>query len=293
MKPQRYGPFPYKPITERPKLRWPNGKRLAFWVIPNIEVFALDERMPDGPGGSGGIIPDVHTWSIREYGCRVGVFRQMEVLSKHGIRATVALNSEICLYRPEIIAAGNKLGWEWMGHNQSNTRRLNTLPPGTERDVVKATFDQIEKGSGTRPKGWLSSGLQETWNTLDYLVENGGTYVADWPIDDQPFLMDVGGKRLVSIPYSTQLNDKPAFEDLRVTADEFATMIRLQFDVLYRESADSARVMALALHPYITGMPHRIDALDAALAYVCQHDDVWLATGSEIVEAYLASGATF
>ena len=293
MKPQRYGPFPYKPIKERPKLRWPDGKRLAFWVIPNIEVFALDERMPDGPGGSGGIIPDVHTWSIREYGCRVGVFRHMEVLSKHGIRATVALNSEICLYRPEIIKAGNKLGWEWMGHNQSNTRRLNTLPPGTERDVVKATFDQIEKGTGTRPKGWLSSGLQETWETLDYLVENGGTYVADWPIDDQPFLMDVGGKRLVSVPYSTQLNDKPAFEDLRVTADEFATMIRRQFDVLYRESADSGRVMALALHPYITGMPHRIDALDAALSYISRHDDVWLATGSEIVEAYLVSGATF
>ena len=293
MKPQRYGPFPYKPIIGRPKLRWPNGKRLAFWVIPNIEVFALDERMPDGPGGSGGKIPDVHTWSIREYGCRVGVFRHMEVLSRYGIRATVALNSEICLYRPEIIAEGNKLGWEWMGHNQSNTRRLNGVPAEAERDVVKATFDQIEKGTGKRPRGWLGSGLQETWNSLDYLVENGATYVADWPIDDQPFLMDVGGKRLVSLPYSTQLNDKPAFEDLRVTADEFATMIRRQFDVLYRESAESGRVMAIALHPYITGMPHRIDALDSAFAYICRHDDVWLATGSEIVEAYLASGATF
>lgn len=293
MEPQRYGPFAYKPIIDRPKLRWPDGKRLAFWVIPNIEVFALDERMPDGPGGSGGKIPDVHTWSIREYGCRVGVFRQMEVLSKHGIRGTVALNSEICLYRPEIIAEGNKLGWEWMGHNQSNTRRLNNLPLDNERDVVKATFDQIEEGTGKRPKGWLGSGLQETWNTLDYLAENGATYVADWPIDDQPFLMDVGGKRLVSLPYSTQLNDKPAFEDLRVSADEFTTMIRRQFDVLYRESEESGRVMALALHPYITGMPHRIDALDEALAYVCGHDDVWLATGSEIVEAYLASGATF
>ena len=170
------------------------------------------------------------------------------------------------------------------------TKSIGTTNP---HNVVKATFDQIEKGTGRRPKGWLGSGLQETWNSLDYLVENGATYVADWPIDDQPFLMDIGGKRLVSLPYSTQLNDKPAFEDLRVTADEFATMIRRQFDVLYRESADSARVMAIALHPYITGMPHRIDALDAALAYICRHDDVWLATGSEIVEAYLASGATF
>jgi peptidoglycan/xylan/chitin deacetylase (PgdA/CDA1 family) len=249
--------------------------------------------MPAGAGGSGGLIPDVHTWSIREYGCRIGVFRHMEVLAKHNIRATVALNSEICLYYPEIIEEGNKLGWEWMGHNQSNTRRLNVIPAEDEQEVVKATFDQIEAGTGTRPKGWLGSGLQETWNTLDLLVENGATYVADWACDDQPFLMDIDGRRLVSIPYSTEINDKPAIEAFHRTADEFGDMIRRQFDVLYRESVDSARVMAISLHPYITGRPHRIDALDDALAYICRHEDVWLATGSEIVDAFLESGVAF
>lgn len=293
MKPRRHGPFPYTPVTKRPKFRWPDGKRLALWVIPNIEIFALDERMPAGAGGSGGLIPDVHTWSIREYGCRIGVFRHMEVLAKHNIRATVALNSEICLYYPEIIEEGNKLGWEWMGHNQSNTRRLNVIPAEDEQEVVKATFDQIEAGTGTRPKGWLGSGLQETWNTLDLLVENGATYVADWACDDQPFLMDIDGRRLVSIPYSTEINDKPAIEAFHRTADEFGDMIRRQFDVLYRESVDSARVMAISLHPYITGRPHRIDALDDALAYICRHEDVWLATGSEIVDAFLESGVAF
>ena len=293
MDPQRYGPFPYTPITDRPAFKWPGGKRLALWVIPNIECFALDEKMPGGPGGSNGLIPDVHTWSIREYGCRVGVYRHMEVLSRHGIRGTVALNSEICAHYPEIIEAGNKLGWEWMGHNQSNTRRLNAIPAGDERAVVKATFDEIEQGTGTRPNGWLGSGLQETWNTLDYLVENGAGYVADWACDDQPFLMNIGGKQLVSVPYSTEINDKPAFESFYRTPDEFGDMIRRQFDVLYRESVDSARVMAIALHPYITGRPYRIDALDDALAYICRHDDVWLATGSEIADAFVNSGVAF
>lgn len=291
MQPQRYGPFKYTPINRRPTLKWPDGKRIAFWVIPNIEVFALDERMPDGPGGSGGIIPDVHTWSIREYGCRIGVFRHMEVLSKHGVRGTVALNSEVCRHCPEIIEEGNRLGWEWMGHNQSNTRRLNAIPPEEERAVVKATFDEIERATGTRPRGWLGSGLQETWNTLDYLVENGADYVADWACDDQPFLMDVGGKRLVSVPYSTEINDKPQFEAHHRTAREFGDMIRRQFDVLYRESAESGRVMAISLHPYITGRPHRIDALDEAIGYICRFPDVWRATGSEIADAFLASGA--
>ena len=293
MKPQRYGPFPYTPIIRRPEFTWPEGKRLALWVIPNMEVFALDERMPEGPGGSNGLIPDVHIWSIRDYGARVGIFRHMEVLAKHGIRATVALNSEVCERYPEIIEEGNRLGWEWMGHNQSNTRRLNTVAAEDEREVVRATFDTIEKATGARPAGWLGAGLQETWNTVEFLVENGASYVADWVNDDQPYLMDIGGERLVSLPYSAEINDKPAFEFHHRTADEFGDMMRRQFDVLYRESEKSARVMAVALHPYITGVAHRIGAVDEALGYICQHDDVWLATGSEIVDAYLASGAAF
>jgi hypothetical protein len=48
--------------------------------------------------------------------------------------------------------------------------------------------------------------------------------------------------------------------------------------------------MPLSLHPYITGVPHRIDALDRGLEYICRHDDVWFATGSEIVDWYRKHG---
>jgi hypothetical protein len=40
------------------------------------------------------------------------------------------------------------------------------------------------------------------------------------------------------------------------------------------------------------GAPHRIDALDAALEYIGKHDKVWKATGTEIVEAFLAQKNT-
>jgi allantoinase len=75
---------------------------------------------------------------------------------------------------------------------------------------------------------------------------------------------------------------------LHRTAEEFEAMIRRQFDTLYREGSSSGRVMAIALHPYITGVPHRIGALDAGLEYISSHDGVWFATGSEIVAHYLA-----
>ena len=288
MEPRAYGPFPYLPITERPELKWPGGARIALWVAPNIEFFPLDEKVFMGNG----LVPDVLAWSHREYGNRVGIWRIMEVLDRYGIRATVALNSEVCDACPQIVVAAAERGWEFMGHNQSNSRYLHLMEPEEERRVVKSTFDRIETATGMRPKGWLSSGLQQSWHTLDYLIENGASYVADWINDDQPYLMDVGGKSICSIPYSGEINDLPAFRQGK-SSDEFELMMRRQFDTLYRESAESGRVMAICLHPFVIGVPHRIWALDSALEYICGHDDVWLATGSEIVDHYLQSGTTF
>lgn len=287
MKAQPTGPFPYSPIHKRRKLTWPNNARVALWVIPNIEHFALNEALPPTTGTAAGKIPDVFSYSMRDYGNRVGIWRLIDVMSRHNIRGTVALNSDICDYCPDIIEETVKLDWEFMGHNESNTRRLNQNPE-TEHDIIKKTLDRIEKATGKRPKGWLGSGLQETWNTLDYLIEEGCTYVADWVNDDQPYRMNVDGKQIVSIPYSGEINDKVLFDSFSFSSAEFEKVVRDQFDVLYEEGAQSGRVMAIALHPYIIGVPHRIRALDAALKYICAHEGVWLATGEEIINSYLS-----
>jgi peptidoglycan/xylan/chitin deacetylase (PgdA/CDA1 family) len=286
MKPQSYGPFPYSPIISRPRLEWPNGAHVALWIIPNIEYFSLEER----PGGYGpGKIPDVVMWSERDYGNRVGVFRIMDTLDRYGIRGTVALNSNLCAEHPAIMAEGEKRKWEWMGHNESNTRRLNDAAPGEEVQIIRNTLGTIAQHTGKRPVGWLSAGLQETWDTPDHLAAEGVEYVGDWCNDDQPYTMNLdAGRSIIAMPYTQQLNDKSSIERRYNTADEFRQMICDQFDVLYREGAKSGRVMAIALHPYLIGVPHRIGALDAALKYICKHKKVWKATGSEIARHYVA-----
>ncbi|MCQ8781858.1 polysaccharide deacetylase family protein [Mangrovibrevibacter kandeliae] len=286
MQPRSYGPFAYSPIVHRPRWTLPGNARVALWVIPNIEFFALDEQVPAAAGG-GGLTPDVPTWSARDYGNRVGIFRMMKALDRFGIRGTVALNSDLCRHHPEILEEAGKRGWELMGHNESNTRRLNAVAPEEERGIVARTVQTIRDATGQQPVGWLGSGLQETWNTLEHLSAEGVRYVCDWTNDDQPYWMTLpGGRSILSVPYSQELNDKPAFEKRHMTAPEFAEMICRQFDVLWEEGAESGRVMAIALHPYLTGVPHRIRALEEALAYVCKHDGVWRATGSEIAAAY-------
>jgi allantoinase len=289
VKPSPYGPFPYSPIIRRPRLEWPGGAHVALWVIPNIEFFSLEDRIP---GTSGMKVPDIPNWAARDYGNRVGVFRMMDVLERYGIRGTVALNSNVCAQHPVIIEEGQKRNWEWMGHNETNTIRLNDVTPEEETLIIRNSFSTIEQATGTRPAGWLGAGLQETWSTLELLEQQGCEYVCDWANDDQPYVMSLeNGRSMVSLPYSFEINDKPAFEHRFRTAAEFGDMIKRQFDVLYREGAESGRVMAIALHPYLTGQPHRIGALDEALEHICRHQGVWRATGSEITRHFLAQEA--
>jgi allantoinase len=294
MEPRDYGPFPYVPINDRPKLEWPGGARLAVWIIPNIEFFPLTRGIAGSPYDSRASVPSVRAWAQRDYGNRVGIWRIMEVLQKHGVRASPTLNSDICDHHPQIVKAAVELGWEILGHNETNSLWLNQMEPDEERQSIARALAKIAALSGKKPVGWLGSGLAETWHTLDYLADEGVLYVADWVSDDQPFFMDIGGgRKLVSIPYSYEINDSPFLYTRNGTIDQFVAAIKRQFDVLYAEGARSGRVMAICLHPYLIGVPHRIGGLDEALGYIAAHDGVWFATGEEIVHHWLQSGATF
>lgn len=290
MKPAPYGPFPYSTINRRPKYALPGGARVALWVVTNIEFFALDKPMPGDSNERpkpGDHTPMVRHWAQRDYGNRVGVVRVMDVLAKHGIRSSVALNSAVCDHHPKLVDDCMELGWEMMGHCRTNTERVTEVPPVEERALISESLARIAKATGKRPVGWLGSGLQETWNTVDHLLAEGCIYVADWVNDDQPYALELEAGKLVSVPYSYELNDLAAIVRSKYTPGEFERMIKDQFDVLWREGAESGRVMAICLHPFLIGHPHRIGALDRALEHIGRFDGVWKATGEEIARHYL------
>ena len=293
MQPSDYGPFKYTPITERPRLTWPDGARVAVWVIPNLEFFPLTRGLSGHAFEAKGKPPTVRPWAQRDYGNRVGIWRIMDVLEKLGIPATASLNAEICIHHPQIMRAGVERGWEFMGHNITNTVRLTELDETAEQQTIAECASIIAEATGRRRSAGLVQGSRKLGTRSTILIDEGFQYVADWTNDDQPYFMHVSGKQIVSIPYSYEVNDSPFIYYRNGTIDEFEKLIRRQFDVLYEEGADSGRVMAICLHPFIIGVPHRIRGLEAALRYIAWHDKVWFATGSEIVQHYLASGAVF
>ena len=270
--------FPFRAIADAPKITWPNGARVAVWVIPNVEHFHLEIGSP---------APDVRNFSRRDYGNRVGLWRLMEVLTRHKIRGTVALNAEIGIYYPRIMQAMIDLDWELMGHGLTNSKIMSGLEIDPERKLILDTRKVIEDW-GRKMHGWLGPGLTETFNTPDLLKECGVEYVADWVNDDLPYRFNNG---LYSIPYSIELNDMPLFNNPSISIDDFKRRICDSFDVLYAEGATNGRVMGIALHPFLIGAAHRIKYLDEALQYIAGHDKVWFATGDEIIRAYKAQEA--
>ena len=284
--PQEHNRFPFSPIVDRPPLRWPNGARVAVWVIPNIEHFMFDRPGPAVVPATTGFVPDVLNYSWRDFGARVGIWRLMDVMDKHGIRGTVALNSDVCQHYPQIIEAGNALKWEWMGHGPNNNTMINSQPEDEERELIGRVLKTITDATGTAPTGWLSPALTESGNSLDILAEFGINYVANWVNDEQPYPMKVRSGEMLSLPYSAEINDYVSFIERSQSGEAFAQSICDQFDVLYEDGATTGRVMAICLHPFLIGHPHRSKHFDKALAHIASRQEVWFATGREIADWY-------
>jgi allantoinase len=274
-------------IFERKPFKWPGNKTLAVWIAPNVEVWHYDS--PAGTGVSPNvrnIVPDVINYAWREYGMRVGLWRIADTLDAAGLKATVALNSAVAEAHPKALEEMKKRGWEFIGHGITNSENLAGLNLEKERELIQTVLKTIEQATGQRPRGWLGSGLAETYNTLDVLAEEGVIYCGDWNNDDQPYPMKVKKGKMFSIPYCMEINDIPLFIRKGYTGEQYFRSVVDQFDTLYADSAKHPRVMGIPLHPMIVGQPLRIKYLQRALAHIKKHERVWFATGSEIIDAY-------
>ncbi len=275
--------YNYLPLRGRKKIHWPNGARIAVWAAVNVEYFHIDKSL----GGHGDShVPDVQGYSLRDYGSRIGIFRLMDVLDKHGVKASVFLNSDVCKYQPAIIKEGEQRGWEWLGHGRTNNVRLTDYSGEQERQIIREVKEAIATAVGRVPKGWAGPGLAETFNTPDYLAAEGFEYLCDWGCDDQPVPMRVQSGRMIILPVHSTISDIATFLRFQFTPGEYLQVLRDQFDRLYAEGAGNGMVMAIPLHPFVIGLPFRIKYLDLALEYIRSHGDVWWATGGEIADWY-------
>ncbi len=280
--------FDYSPIAKRRPWKLPKGARVAVWTIVNVEEWDIEKPVArqylTAPGGVA-TVPDVPNWSWHEYGMRVGFWRLLEALGKRKLRATASINANVCNSYPAVAQAMRDAGWEFMAHAVKQGA-MHVQPD--QRALIREAIDILTRFTGRKPKGWLGPGLTETFETLDYLAEAGIEYVSDWVNDDQPYPIRTRHGTLVSVPYSIELNDIPMMVIHHHPSGEWLQRCKDYFDRVYAEGAKNPRVMAIAVHPYNSGVPHRIKYFEAVYDYMRKKRGVWFTTGEEIYEWYKA-----
>jgi len=294
--------YSWSPIINRQPLRFPNGKKLALIMTMNCEYWDLtkDTSEPYYAGGPPmlpdslpGNVADFPNFTWREYGQRVGVWRMFKLFEEMGAPFSITINAKTALERPEIIQYANDRNWEIVAHNYEQGELLtrHTFDIAKERELIAATLAVYEKSVGRKAKGWLSSSLRGTPNTPELVAEQGLQFFCDYMNDDQPYLIQTPSGPIVNVPYSIEINDFTFFHRRAMSTWDAARMLKDQFDELYKEGAESGRLMNVGLHPHVSGHAHRMPCFRDFLAHAKSHPDVWWTTREELSSWYLKNHA--
>ncbi len=278
--------LPYSAIVDRPPLKLPGGARIAVWTIVNVEEWSEERAMPRTvlpPPYGQPLLPDLPNWAWHEYGMRVGFWRFLDFFKSINTKTTLAINGNVCRSYAPVAKAALEAGWEFMGHGfvQRPTHHVED-----QRRMIRDTIAAIRDFTGRAPRGWESPGLTETFETIDILAEEGLEYVADWVLDDQPCEIATSQGPIVSVPYTVEMNDIAMMQIAHHPSSEWLQRGIDTFDRLWAEGAASPRVMAISVHPYISGVPHRIGYVEKLYRYILSREGVALWTGEEILDWY-------
>ncbi|HXS53414.1 MAG TPA: polysaccharide deacetylase family protein [Usitatibacter sp.] len=278
--------IPYSAIVDRPPLALPGGARIVVWTIVNLEFWDIARPMARQvlPAPQGAVmVPDVPNWSWHEYGMRVGFWRFKELYDRLAIRPTLSINARVCVDYPRVAQACRDAGWEFMGHSYEQG------PIHNERDqpaMIARSLDTLEKFTGKRPVGWLGPGLTETFETPDNLAAAGVRYIGDWVYDEEPTEIATAHGPLVTLPYSIETNDITMMIVQHHEAAYWTRKCIDTFDRLYAEGAKRPKIMAIAIHPYISGQPFRIGYHEEIYDYVSSFPGVLHWNGEQILDWY-------
>ena len=290
-----HGYYDWSMLPQRKPVVWPGEARVALWVVPALEWFPLDMKSVPfkPPGAMMTAYPDLRHYTLRDYGNRIGIFRIMKALERHGIRASVAVNAAGAVRYPELIKECTQRGWEVIANGLDMDHLHHAgLDREVEKGLIDRTLDILRQASGQGVRGWLSPAKSESASTLELLGAAGLDYVCDWVNDDMPYAMRTPSGPLHAMPHPIDMDDHTILVQNHHSEDDFRDQLCDQFDLLYKESAtQGGRVMAISLHPWVIGQPYRIRALEEALQHMLRHKGVWAATGGEILDAWKAAQA--
>ena len=280
------GLYAFRSWRERERFEWPGGKQVAVWVSPNLEYYELDPPTNPHRKAWARPHPDVVGYAHRDHANRVGHWRMAEAMTRHGFPGSVSLSVALCQHIPEVVEDANARGWEFFSHGIYNTRYSYGMDEAQERAIIEDSIRTVREATGQTIKGWLAPALTHTTRTLDLIADYGLTYTCDLYHDDQPGEVRVATGRLISMPYSLEVNDHYGFFVYNMSPRDYARTLIRQFERLAAEGPGT--VMCIPLHSYLIGQPHRIAAFEEVLRHIVADGRAWIARSGDIADFVLA-----
>jgi peptidoglycan/xylan/chitin deacetylase (PgdA/CDA1 family) len=276
--------------SERPRYRPPSGKPLIVHFVVNIEYWPFDQPVPRTivvPPHGRSHIPDLPNYCWSEYGNRCGMPRLLQLFNERNLPVSASINASVLDVYPSLAEQVLKSGWEFVGHG-IHQRSLGE--EANERDLIHGALEKLQAFTGTRPRGWMSPGWSETFDTPDLLREAGIEYVCQWVVDDLPSWLETKHGRLVAIPYGLDINDSVIYAIEKHSSPEMKLRIEQVVKTFEREIREQhrPRVLTISLHPHLSGVPHRINYLMEVVDALMKRDDTVFLSGSRILDWFRA-----
>jgi peptidoglycan/xylan/chitin deacetylase (PgdA/CDA1 family) len=281
--------YDWSPISTREQRALPGDARLAVSVLVVLEY--LEWQPPERaitnrrlPGGFGPLpFPDYVKHTHREYGHRVGIFRLLDLLERHEIPATVAIDALTVERYPWLARHVHERGCELVGHGVSVSRMISSrMTEDEERAYIETSLDAVATVTGQRPAGWFGVEYNESERTPQLLAEAGVRWVCDWVNDEQPYPMRVPMGELWSVPLLLTADDAHAMGTRRVPIDRYCRLLVESAEVM---ADDGGRHLFIALHPWLSGQPFRARELDGALGEIMAIEGVTGLRPSELIDS--------
>lgn len=284
--------YDWSMLPKRKKIEWPGGARVALWIVPALEWFPIDMKGKPfkPPGAMQTAYPDLRHYTLRDYGNRVGIWRMMKSFDRLGLRVSAAMNAAVAVRYPSLVKACIDRDWEIIANGQDMDHlHYQGLAVDDEKKQIATTMEILRNATGRKIRGWLSPAKSQSFATPDLIAAAGIEYCCDWVNDDMPYAMRTESGPITAMPHPIDIDDFTILVQNHHSEDEFTEQLCDHFDVLYDEAGkQGGRVMSIALHPWITGQPYRIGALEKALEHMVNRKGVWSATGGEILDCWKA-----
>lgn len=289
-----HGFYPWRAAGTAPGLDWGEGLRLGVWISVAVEWFPLDiSGKPFLPMGAPyRPYPDTQTYSQRDYGNRIGIYRMMDAFRAAGVTPSAQINAHVAARYPLLMRHILEEGWEVIAAGlDMDHLHHDGLDPAAEAGWIDTAL-AILRDAGAVVEGWHSPNWSQSQRTPELLARAGLRYMVDWPNDDFPYAFDTGAGTILSLPAAYELSDRKILHERLNPIDEFEHQIGAALDRYLAEAADGrGRLMALNLSPWLMGQPYRIAVLERLLARIGAMEATRCVTAAEVCAAWARGAA--